>query len=63
MLQKKKKSDVTYIPRGNVAKGKAILPWEQEKAPKITTRSKPKHHIDWKQKLKGKSIMADSCML
>lgn len=60
------KNDGAYSPTGNVAKGQVTLLWEQEKAPKITTRSKSKHHIDWKQSLqkaKGKRIMADSYML
>lgn len=33
------------------------------KGPQITTRSRSKHHMDWKQSLQkpeGKSIMADS---
>lgn len=42
------KSNVPYSPRSNVVKGQMSLTQEQEKAPKITTRSSSKCHRDWK---------------
>jgi hypothetical protein len=55
------KSNVPYSPRSNAVKGQVRLTWEQEKAPKLTPRSRSKRHLDWKQSMqkpKGKKLYA-----